>query len=735
MFAAILAAATLTLAAPAASEFELPLGRLRIEATRLEVTGGREVVATGGVYLTAPGIRIRAEQVRYDRRTDRLEITGGLSVRILVEGEEATLTAQSAVFDTRTTAGVLRDASIQANGLRLSGRRIVRSKNGAYRIDEAQFSPCGCPGGEPSWEITANRIRARPSGLAILQGGVLRAKGTPIFFLPIGFAPFSSERASGFLSPQVSTGGNDGLVATMPLYISVARNWDMTLTPGWAERRGPFVGSELRFANARGRGDLEVIYRQDERIKREAAVFPGNAEDYPSDRWYTSSRITQEVTSAVDFKARVELAGDDRYNFDFGPSLMERSRPEYETNIFLERRGEVVGAVAGSTYYQDLRVVGSAGPYNPAQTVSPMGTLDLSAPALRLLGRSGLGVFTDLDLAYEIFNNVSSPQGSFRRGGELSGTPRRQVQHVRVQPEVVVPLALFGDGLRMNVRGAMRADASADPLGADSRARFAPEVGADMRMELRRTFGDETKVQHRVGPVARWRHVPLVEGDDLTSFESPLETPVEGHRVEFGITNRIFYRRRAERGVMPVRELVEILVLERFRTDGPEEGETVLDLDLRTGPLRMDLDAAFDNATGEPTTAGGRAATKADAPYGISVEYAYAPERVSHQGTGGGWLKLAELAGTGSSPLARALRTFTVESGVRYDFERDEFLAVSGGIAYESPCGCWGAHLGAVNETDRRRVISGVPVTGFRVSIDLHPPQAWGRFQSAPGGR
>lgn len=730
----LLAAASLTLLAQPA--FELPQGRVRIDATKLEVRRGREVEASGGIVLTAPGMRIRAERVIYDRTSGRVEIDGGLSVRILVEGEEATLTARSATFDTRTTGGVLRDATIRGNGLLLSGKRIVRSKSGAYRIDEAQFSPCGCPGEkEPSWEITAKRIRARPSGLAVLRGGVLRAKGTPIFFLPVGFAPFSSERASGFLSPQLSTGGNDGVVATIPLYLAIARSWDMTLTPGWAELRGPFVGSDLRFANRRGRGQLEVIYRSDDRIKEEAAFFPGDAEDYSRDRWYTNVRVTQQVTSTIDAKVRAELAGDDRYNFDFGATLMERSRPEYETNAFLERRGETVAIVAGSTYYQDLRVVGSAGPYNPAQTVSPMGQVDISAPALPFLGRSGLGVLGDIAVSYDAFNNVNSPQGSFRRGGELSGTPRRQVQHLRVRPQLTAPLSLFRDGWRTNVHAAALGDLSADLLGADPRTRIAPEVGAETRMEFRRTFGEGTKVQHRVGPIARVVHVPFVDGDDLTSYESPLETPVAGDRIEVGITNRLLYRRLGSKSAQPVRELVELQIVERFRSDGPEEGESVLNLDLRTGPLRMDLDAVFDNATGEPTTAGGRAATKADAPEGISVEYAYAPDRRSHQGTGGGWLKLAELSGRGDSPLARALRTFTIESGARYDFDRREFLAVSGGIAYESPCACWGAHLGAVNETDRKRVFSEVPITGFRISIDLHPPQAWSRLQSAPGGR
>ena len=171
-------------------------------------------------------------------------------------------------------------------------------------------------------------------------------------------------------------------------------------------------------------------------------------------------------------------------------------------------------------------------------------------------------------------------------------------------------------------------------------------------------------------------------------------------------------------------------------------GETVGNLDLRTGPLRLDLDIAIDNATGEVTSAGGRAATRADAPEGVSLEYAFAPSTgptAIHQGTGGGWLKLAELTGRGDGRLARALRALTVQVGARYDFADHRFLARSGGITYESSCGCWGMRLGATEELDRPdgRIKIGnaeLPVTDFQFSIDLHPPASIRRFTSSPGG-
>ena len=44
-------------AAGAVDAFQLPKGRVRVEANHLEVTHQRTIEASGGVTITAPGIR------------------------------------------------------------------------------------------------------------------------------------------------------------------------------------------------------------------------------------------------------------------------------------------------------------------------------------------------------------------------------------------------------------------------------------------------------------------------------------------------------------------------------------------------------------------------------------------------------------------------------------------------------------------------------------------------------
>lgn len=728
---AILAALVLG-AGPAAGEvdaFQLPKGRVRVEANHLEVTHQRTIEASGGVTITAPGIRAHAEKVVYDRGAQTLEISGGVTMEIEANGEKAKLTADSATIDVDSHAGVLRNATVTGAGITLHGAKITRTESGRYRIDQASFTPCDCgPGGRPSWEITASRITAKPNGLGLLQGGVLRAKGVPIFFLPIGFAPLSSERASGFLSPQLSQNGNDGVIASLPFYLAMGKNWDLTVDPGFNQERGPFAGSTLRFGGEHGQGELNGVYHADRKIRSDALSFPGRPDLYSPDRWYTDDRVTEQLGDTIAAKARVELASDDRYGFDFGSTLMERSRPEYETNVAVERAGGVVGVVATSNYYQDLRVVGSAGPYNSAQTVSRIGGLDLSAGGFPIFGGPGYGLHTDLDASYDFFDNVGSPQAGLHHGGSLESEPRRQVQHARFRPRVVAPLSLADDAVRLEVFGGAVGDVSGDTLGTDARSRVAPDAGATARMEFRRTFGSATKVQHRIGPFVRWDYTHEVYGQDLTSFESPSEAPVAGSAVEAGISNRLFYRRAGERERgRSVRELFELQLFERVRPNGPKKGESVANLDLRTGPLRMDLDATLDNDTATIRTAGGRASTRGDAPEGLSVEYAYAPERQSHQGTGGAWLKLAEIF-TGEHFPSKTLKTLTLEAGARFDFLTHTFPSVSGGVNYESPCGCWGFRTGAAKDADR-------PNLTIRFSFDLHPPTTIRRYTAAPGGR
>ncbi|HVO29922.1 MAG TPA: hypothetical protein VMV18_04265, partial [bacterium] len=359
--------------------FRIPAGRLRVHAEHLSVSHGRVVEATGGVDVEAPGIHANADRIVYDAATNMMEVSGGVHLELDADGEHASMTAGSASVDLKTRAGVLRDATLTGAGMTLKGARIVRTESGRYRIDQAEFTPCQCADGKPSWEITASRVSAKPDGVGILQGGVLRAKGIPIFFLPIGFAPASAERASGFLSPQFAQTGNDGVIVSLPFYLAIARSWDLTVDPGYNQERGPFAGGTLRLSNSAGGGELDAVYHSDRRVKNDAVTFPGRPELYSPDRWYTNDRLTERLSGSDVAKVRVEVASDDRYGFDFGPTLLERSRPDYESNVAIEHRGDILGAVASGNYFQDLRVIGSAGPYNSAQTVSRLGGLDLSA--------------------------------------------------------------------------------------------------------------------------------------------------------------------------------------------------------------------------------------------------------------------------------------------------------------------------------------------------------------------
>ena len=147
--------------------------------------------------------------------------------------------------------------------------------------------------------------------------------------------------------------------------------WDITVEPGIFEKRGAYASIGGRLAHPRGRSEATVFYHADRKIKGDAEALTRNPDDYSTNRWYATGRVTEDFGRGYVGKARIDLAGDDRYNFDYGPSILERSRPEYENNIFVERRDGIIGLIAGTTYYQDLRIVGSTGidgpaPYNSA---------------------------------------------------------------------------------------------------------------------------------------------------------------------------------------------------------------------------------------------------------------------------------------------------------------------------------------------------------------------------------
>ena len=115
--------------------------------------------------------------------------------------------------------------------------------------------------------------------------------------IPLGNISFSisGKRKTGFLAPTFSVNSKLGLDLTIPYYLNIAQNRDLTLYPRIVGRRGVQVGADLRFLNKKFISEFGLQLLPSDRISNE-------------DRWLTKANFSYYFSSNKSYHNSVRSA-------------------------------------------------------------------------------------------------------------------------------------------------------------------------------------------------------------------------------------------------------------------------------------------------------------------------------------------------------------------------------------------------------------------------------------------
>lgn len=275
--AATAALALLVLAPPARGQTSLFAGppgeEVEVEADRITYAWQAQLVRLEGhVVARRGGGILRAGSGSLDRAHGVLKLEGGV---LGVQGRQVFL-ADAAIVDLNAHSAELTKAVLYlkvlpanpdqpragANALTLHGSRVRQLSGGRYLAEQVTLTPCDCAG-NPDYELLANSAEI-DGDRAHLHGVDLRfAFGGTIPLFPLSL-PLTG-RQSGLLAPQPGFGGPTGFRWAQPVFLTLGPSYDLTLTPGWntgggshgsdpglRSIKGPFLGSEFRYAPVPG---------------------------------------------------------------------------------------------------------------------------------------------------------------------------------------------------------------------------------------------------------------------------------------------------------------------------------------------------------------------------------------------------------------------------------------------------------------------------------------------------
>jgi len=568
-----------------------------VEAGRIDYDVASErVIATGGVVLRRGAVTVRAASASYEESTGEIEATGG--VLLTEPGRTVAASSLHAVLDgpyqARDVVAFVKDAPMldlsrcrTLDEARATGRNrltlgggLLAGESGVDEFDVtgASVTVCDCGAGPPSWVIRSRSAAVSPGRHAWLTlpvfyvtprflfwhhkflGGPTTPKPIPVFAFPVAYLPLG-DRQSGLLMPGLSELADNGWALDQPLFITLGRSWDMTLTAGWvfgpsAPHRlrgikGPGGTGELRWAPAEGVHGRARFFLQHSLI----TDWPEGAARPPgSNRIAFTLAHDQRLSDRDYLKAEVAVADDPYYTADFTGDALLQNEPYRRSAVALTHRLDDIALEADAAYHlplQSLDACGGAAECKDAAGAvvsAPFGLFGTDVPVFHRLPSASLtllpvrlgGPFRASAFAsvarFAPIHGAAGDEGADGIGPGEKGWPiapgklDQGERDGRWEPGERLAATRALSRIEVRAPVSLRRLLTVEPWLAGTAATYAFEANASPQVDARlaggltlstslsRSYGGRTRLKHIVEPSAAWRAGTGEAGPGLPTY-------------------------------------------------------------------------------------------------------------------------------------------------------------------------------------------------------------------------
>ncbi len=293
------------------SELELGDTIVYISADQMEYESGMERVHFEGQVRVRTGMyQIHADSMSLELKTKLLEAKGRVRITTVEDGQEKEIMiAQEAHVDLPWDKGYMLEGRMlvpwERGEVTVWGKELEVLDKHTFRLKSGGFTPCQCkPGMKPDWSVHARKLSADTQRAIRLDSARIRIRGRTILYVPLLSYPLGTERRSGFLLPEFDHSSINGYQAVLPYYQVLGPSADITLYPGYMEKRGIKGGAEFR-------------YNLGEDADGQAEFYGLNDIKDDAERWAFIWQHRSIFESGFELKSDINLASDNEYLVDF----------------------------------------------------------------------------------------------------------------------------------------------------------------------------------------------------------------------------------------------------------------------------------------------------------------------------------------------------------------------------------------------------------------------------------
>ena len=228
--------------------------KIKIFADEIKVDEIKEeVIATGeAIAINEDNIKIKSDKLIYDQSKSLLDANGNIIINDQMNN--------TFFLDEINASDNLSQISGKAVKIRLhDGSRIVGSsfnkEDEISVIENAEYTPCtekdylikNCPG----WKLKSKKIyHDRESKTIHYDHAQIQLFNIPVFYLPYFSHPDPSvKKRSGFLMPTIQTDNQLGETFSIPFFLNLNSNRDLTFTPNIQTSSNNFYNLDYRHLN------------------------------------------------------------------------------------------------------------------------------------------------------------------------------------------------------------------------------------------------------------------------------------------------------------------------------------------------------------------------------------------------------------------------------------------------------------------------------------------------------
>lgn len=224
-----------------------------------------EGIATllGTVRIRKSGREFFAPKLNFDEKNNRISVR----TRSLLRSRNLLVSSQSVDFDLNTESGVFTGTlfTLPERGARGTASRIVINSDRTASMDDAVYTTCAPE--SDAWYLRASHITLDvDKGKGTATNTRLWLGPVPIFYSPWFQFPIDDRRQTGLLFPSFAQTQTTGFEFQTPLYVNLAPNYDLVLTPRVMSKRGIQLKNDFRYLFEENYGSIKLDYLAHDRV-------------------------------------------------------------------------------------------------------------------------------------------------------------------------------------------------------------------------------------------------------------------------------------------------------------------------------------------------------------------------------------------------------------------------------------------------------------------------------------